>query len=430
MSFYGVPFTALLGYSEVRAACAQVGWLVVLFCCVEPFLWRSLSIGAFLVANVVLLSTMFWMQRRIASGLPTWLPFSAYRLQAAGSSANPRFNSNIVGQWSCPLKGGVRPVSLVTGGNTGIGLHCAEELASMGFDVLLCCRSKPKAEDAIAAVLRFANADQPARRSLRKALAAQGSVTELSGFSTPGAVAHVALDLEDEASIRRAVADILARTPVEQIAVLVNNAGMFSPVLHQTTSCGHEKLIGVNFTGTVLFTELVLRAVSCAPQRRQELRVVNVSSIAHTWSRLPPGTTPLSLLRDATTGRCITRNTYGVSKLLLIMYTRALSRRLEKERRSTKVTVVSVHPGAVLTDIFRELGIVARLMPVLLQTIFKTPEEGAETSLFAALGPVKSGSYYADCKLADAALSPWAQDVSACDAVMECVLQCWKLPSS
>ena len=66
---------------------------------------------------------------------------------------------------------------------------------------------------------------------------------------------------------------------------------------------------------------------------------------------------------------------YGETKLMNILFTRELARRLE----GTGVTANCVHPGAVATNI----GAPGRLVSAVTKVILKSPEQGARTSLDA-----------------------------------------------
>ena len=86
------------------------------------------------------------------------------------------------------------------------------------------------------------------------------------------------------------------------------------------------------------------------------------------------------------------------SKLALILHTYELARRL----KGTGVTVNAVHPGGVRTEIYRDLRGVASLgLHVLVWPFLRTPEKGAETSVYVATAPELagvSGRYFADRK--------------------------------
>lgn len=413
---------AVFGHSEVQATVLQLIALGGLAACIPRILasapttrgdeggtwttvYSALIIGGLLCATYV-------VQRRVASGLPlSYMRFSSYA--ASNAPTNVR-RIGVVDPAAVQ-----RPVAVVTGGNAGIGWWNALELSLLGYDVLLCCRSKRRAEEAIERIL-------------------QSQRQRPSGGSVPyGVVTFVPLDLDDETSIRSAARAVLGRTAEgAHLRILINNAGMFSPMLAQRCTFGDEKLVGVNFSGVVLLTELIIRRV-LQQNRMPVLRVVNVASIAHSWANVTKGSffrlldqcMRTSATDDVVAPPCAPSvNTYGFSKLLLLSYTRALADELRRAPNAQRVIIASVHPGAVLTEIFRELGVVASLMPLLLSTIFKKPAEGAETTLFAALSNVvRSGSYYADSKVMDAALSPLATDAELSQKLLERVRSRWGL---
>ena len=90
---------------------------------------------------------------------------------------------------------------------------------------------------------------------------------------------------------------------------------------------------------------------------------------------------------------------YGQSKLANILFTRELANRL----RGTGVNVYSLHPGVIATELGRhiekQLGIFGNLL-VLIYPFIKTPEAGAQTSIFCAVDEsvdTETGLYYSDC---------------------------------
>lgn len=365
----------VLKFAEVRAVLSQlcnIGVLGLFWCCVPQFV-ESSTLGTLLA---VLLWTLYRHQCLVSSGLQR-VPLWRVCLSKQPVMALARVQDVTCPHSWCALRSGSGAsdrVAVITGASRGIGFHNAFDLARLGFQVVLCCRSQSAAESVVSTIRR----------------------------EIPNAVLHIVLvDMESLESVRQAASAVTALVP--RIDVLVNNAGMFSPVLSQR--CEHargcERLVAVNYVSLVLFTELLVPLI--VPKTG---RIVNVSSIAHLWAKGPRSTVQLvPQLRQCLSGVKIRWNTYGFTKLLVISYTRELSQRLAPNG----ITVVSLHPGAVLTDIFRELGVVAKLMPFAVSSIFKTPEEGAETTLWAATttgNELHSGSFYADCRLMDAATSP------------------------
>lgn len=438
---FGVHLSpGVLRFSEVQATLAHLGAFAVSWAVVSRVLSANCPYQPIVCLAATVLGAIALIlasRRRFSSGLPA-APFET-QFRLVPHAKNVRFSSKFLQRLSCPLHT-QRPVAVVTGGNSGIGFWNAFELASLGFDVILCCRSRERAEAAIASITaRCITEHAAAVAQLPRDVASQ-----LIGFLSPGRVSFVPLDLGNQRSIETSAAEV-ARRSASSLAIVVNNAGMYSPVKNRRCSFGNEELLGVNYLGVVMFIEKLLQHVHQidGPERfrAHELRIVNVSSIAHLWASIPRPVTAAeeSRLRPSPVvgletllrfpGAVVDVNTYGLAKLLLIMYTRARSASLSSTFGKThRVTMVAVHPGAVLTDVFRELGWLARAMPFLLRSIFKTPREGAEPALFAALSDeVVGGRFYADLNCMDDVVSSWADDSAMCRQVLQLTLDRWSL---
>ena len=254
----------------------------------------------------------------------------------------------------------------MTGANSGIGLETARGLAQRGYRVVMVCRSPERAAAAKADV--------------------EGSV--------PGAEVDVVLcDLGELASVRVAAAELLQK--LDRIDVLVNNAGV--TLRHPTTTSeGHEAMWATNHLGPFLLTQLLLpRLQASAPAR-----IVNVASDAHRWGRIRFDDI------EATKGYgFMSFPRYGDTKLMNILFTKELARRLE----GSGVTVNCVHPGAVATNI----GAPPKLIAAGTRIILKTPEQGARASLMVATDPAladANGGYFTHKGRVDKKLSKRAQD--------------------
>ena len=94
---------------------------------------------------------------------------------------------------------------------------------------------------------------------------------------------------------------------------------------------------------------------------------------------------------------------YAQSKLANILFTQELAERL----KGSGVTAYSLHPGVIATELWRHVGdhgnILSSLMALLWRGVslfVKTPESGAQTTIFCAVDESvanDSGLYYADC---------------------------------
>lgn len=139
----------------------------------------------------------------------------------------------------------MKPVTVVTGANSGIGRAVAIHLAGQGHRVIGTVRSPDKATKLLA-------------------MAAQAGVT----------VDLQTLDVADDASVRDGMAAILAREG--RIDTLVNNAGVgANGVTEEVTVEDYAGAMNVNFYGAVRCIQAVL------PQMRARRAgcIVNVSSV-------------------------------------------------------------------------------------------------------------------------------------------------------
>ena len=245
-------------------------------------------------------------------------------------------------------------VFVVTGANTGIGQVTARELAASGGHVFLANRSEERTAPVIDEIRRATRNEK---------------------------VEFLPVDLADLTSVRAAAAAFLARgLPLHG---LVNNAGLAGR--RGLTKDGFELTFGTNHLGPFLLTLLLLdRMKQSAPAR-----IVNVASRAHhraravDWDALRrPGSSRGGL------------GEYSVSKLANVLFTKELARRLE----GTGVTVYSLHPGVVATDIWRELPWGLRHLAKLFMI---SPEQGARTTLHCVASPGAAGEtglYYDERK--------------------------------
>jgi retinol dehydrogenase-12 len=233
---------------------------------------------------------------------------------------------------------------VVTGANTGIGKETVRGLAGRGARVVLAGRSEEKTRAAI---------------------------SEIAAATGNADLDYLPLDLGDLASVRTAAETFLASG--ERLDVLVNNAGLAGK--RGMTASGFELAFGTNHVGTFLLTELLRdRIVETGPGR-----IVNVASAGHYRA---PGIDWDAVRRPSVTRTAF--DEYCVSKLANVLHARELGRRLE----GTGVTTYSLHPGAIASDVWREVPFGVRH---LMKLFMKSPEQGARTSLYCATSPAVAG---------------------------------------
>lgn len=249
---------------------------------------------------------------------------------------------------------------IITGGNTGIGKETAIDLAKRGARVILACRSQSKGDNAVKDIIQASSNKNVVFRSL---------------------------DLASFKSIKQFAANIHKNE--ERLDILINNAGVLMCPYTETED-GYEMQFATNHLGHFLLTHLLLNKLKvCAPSR-----IVVVSSIVHFYGKID---------FDNLLGKKKYKPfaAYTQSKLANVLFAYELAKRL----RGTGVTANSLHPGVVNTNIARHFSLLKNKMIratllFFLWPIHKTPQNGAQTSIYCAVDPSLnnvSGRYFTDC---------------------------------
>uniref|UniRef100_A0A672HBI2 Si:dkey-94e7.2 n=1 Tax=Salarias fasciatus TaxID=181472 RepID=A0A672HBI2_SALFA len=236
---------------------------------------------------------------------------------------------------------------IITGANTGIGKETARDLARRGARIVMACRDLERAEEARTDILEDTGNENVVIRKL---------------------------DLSDTKSIRA----------FKQVNILINNAGiMMCP--YSKTADGFEMQLGVNHLGHFLLTHLLLDLI----KRSAPARIVVVASVAHTWTGLR--------LDDINSERSYdTMKAYGQSKLANVLFARSLAKKLQ----GTDVSVFSLHPGVVQSDLWRHQHQCIQVAVKIFRVFTKTTVEGAQTTIYCSVEKGLeglSGGYFSDC---------------------------------
>lgn len=247
-------------------------------------------------------------------------------------------------------------LALVTGANAGIGLETVRGLAKAGMSVVMVCRNWERGEQALSEIRKDTGNDR---------------------------LTLLLCDLSSQASIRE-----LVRSFHEQFSslhVLINNAAMISSE-RELTEDGIERQFAVNHLAPFLMTNLLLDTL----KQSAPARIINVSSQMHQR-------TDFDFENLQGEKHYSPRSMYAQTKLANVLFTKELARRLE----GSGVTANALHPGTVATGLFgRFLGL-PKWLRFLSDWIGKSPEKGAETSIYLATSPdVKetAGEYFKNCK--------------------------------
>lgn len=180
-------------------------------------------------------------------------------------------------------------------------------------------------------------------------------------------------------SVRAAAATILTKSN-NQVNILVNNAGVTGIEELTLTEDGHEMHFAVNHLSHFLLLELLKPALLASSTPNLQSRVVFVASSAHRSWNLSENDN-----YNFQKGGYHYLLAYANSKLANVYMANELDRRYGQKG----LHATSLHPGAVNTDISRYLGseFVEKIMyDQNILKILKSPEQGAATTVLAAVG--------------------------------------------
>lgn len=253
-------------------------------------------------------------------------------------------------------------VIVITGTSSGIGIETVRALSATGAKLLLTARDLAKAKAALVDIF------EPRRMEL------------------------VEMDQNSLESVRAAASQILSKT--DKINILVNNAGIMAIQTLEFTKDGHELQFGTNHLSHFLFFELLKPALLAGVTPEFHSRVVVLSSTAHSLSGINASDN-----YNFQNGEYHPWTAYGQSKTANIY----MANEIERRYGSQGLHATSVHPGGIVTGLTKhvpeaEVAAVSKIDG--LQNLMKSPEQGAATTVWAAIGKEwegKGGRYLADC---------------------------------
>jgi NAD(P)-dependent dehydrogenase (short-subunit alcohol dehydrogenase family) len=244
------------------------------------------------------------------------------------------------------MKRMIGKICIVTGSNSGIGKETALALTGMGATVVMAVRDLERGETAREEIIRRTGKD---------------------------AVDLMICDLSSTKSIRQFVEEISNK--YDRLDVLINNAGAACHE-RQITEDGFERSLAVNYLGPFLLTRELLPLL----ERSAPSRVINLSSGMHTRAKID--------FDDIQSERSSNgMSVYGSTKLMILMYTYELARRLD----GTGVTANVVHPGFAATNLGASMGLAYRIGLKLMRPFQINAERGSETPVYVATSPELEG---------------------------------------
>ncbi len=238
-------------------------------------------------------------------------------------------------------------ICIITGSNSGIGKETAVGLAKMGATIVMVVRNKARGEKA------------------------QREIVKQSGNNS---VDLMICDLSSLESIRRFAEEF--KKKYSRLDVLVNNAGaVFNK--RELTPEGFERTFTVNYLGPFLLTHELLDMLKLSAPSR----IINVSS-----GLAKDGKVNLDDLQgENINGKKAYSHArspfYANTKLMLILYTYELARRL----KGSGVTANVLLPGFTATNLGKNSGSLrSSIMFKMVRPMQQSAKKGAETSIYLA----------------------------------------------
>lgn len=253
----------------------------------------------------------------------------------------------------------------ITGCSSGIGIETALALFTTGATLYLTARD------------------------LKKATKALGSIT------TSPRVHLLELDLNSLASVRSCASTFLSRS--KTLNIFIANAGvMYTP--EGRTEDGFETQLGTNHLAHFLLFNLLKDTLIASSTPAFHSRVLILSSVGHRFGEV-------NFSNINFEGEYNPQTAYFQSKTANLWTANEIERRYGQRG----VHAWSIHPGAIATGLMRHVSekeLKALSQDKTLEKIFKSPEQGAATTTWAATAQVlegHGGKYLEDCQIA----KPW-----------------------
>ncbi|XP_015692211.1 short-chain dehydrogenase TIC 32, chloroplastic-like isoform X2 [Oryza brachyantha] len=260
-------------------------------------------------------------------------------------------------------------VAVVTGASSGIGAETCRVLAMRGVHVVM---------------------------GVRNSSAGARVRDEIVEQSPAAKVEMLDLDLSSMSSVRRFEESFNAlNLPLN---ILINNAGIaFVPF--KLSEDGIELHFSTNHLGHFLLTNLLLEKMKVtAIESGIEGRVVIVASDSYKHP-YREGIRFDKINDESGYNKFLA---YGQSKLANILHSNLLSSILKEQ--DAKVTVNSLHPGGVVTNIMRHMAFINGMLSTAGKFFVKGVEQGAATVCYVALHPQVAGvtgKFFVDCDITE-----------------------------
>ncbi|KAL3522637.1 hypothetical protein ACH5RR_015471 [Cinchona calisaya] len=318
-------------------------------------------------------STEFWRMAILwtLSLVISYLQLFAQRFFTEKSKSYAHYSSPSVP--SASTKDSItRPVCIITGATSGLGAAAARALSMKGFYVVLVGRSSELLSKAISDIKK------------------QNIGASVKAFEVDVSSFQSVLKFKSSLQLW-----LLESNMHSSVQLLINNAGILATSCRLTPEeC--DLMMATNYIGAFCLTKVLLPLLENSPVPS---RVINVTSFTHR------NVSSARVDKDTVTGKCFTRlkcypcaHIYEYSKFCLLLFSYELHRQIGLMGKPHQVSVIAVDPGAVKTNIMREIPACITWMAFIglkLLGILQSPENGVLSVLHAAVAPTEiTGVYF------------------------------------
>ena len=249
-------------------------------------------------------------------------------------------------------------VFLITGCSSGIGIETAKALNSTGAKLFLGVRDTAKGQAALSDVLK------------------------------PGRVELLKMDLNSLDSVRSAAENFKKKS--KTLNILINNAGVMAPPEGKTAD-GFETQFGTNHLAHFLLFQLLKPTLLASATPTFNSRVVCLTSSGHRGAGIQFDN------YNFEKGDYSPWTAYGQSKTANIY----MANEIERRYGAKGLHGLSVMPGGIMTGLQAHVKDQIAAMLEAARDYMKSPEQGAATTVYAALSKEwegKGGRYLEDCQ--------------------------------
>jgi len=240
----------------------------------------------------------------------------------------------------------VKPLAIITGASSGLGLESAKALAAKGFDLILLARGE------------------------KRLLAAAG---DTQANNPQVSITAKVLDVSDFDQVKTFAASITR--PVD---VLMNNAGLMGPDF-KLSKPGIEIQMATNHLGHFVLTAGLWDQLN----RAADPRVISLSSVVHRRGNFDSSN--IETVRGADEAKYNRWQRYADSKLACLWFARELHNLITAE--GGQIKSIAAHPGWAVTGLQENF-------PHVLDPFAQTAKQGAQSQIYASLGrDIQSGDF-------------------------------------